>query len=289
MKYFAFIFITLIYFSSCTERIDLGDELPNDLPPYAVVEAMISDDTTAHVVKLSWTKDLDNDQAPDPITNAEVTISGNDQEILLTEDGPGLYYTPTDFYLIPNTRYYLTIDNVDTDNDGEPNLITATDSVPTRPYLDSIEIEWIDQWEAWLINAFAQEDGSETNFYMFNAYVNDTLVTDTLRERVITDDVLINGMYITGLSTVFLQVEREDEFLYEGDKVTLEIAGISEEAASFLFDAQEESGYSAPLFSGPPSNVEGNLKGKNVFGAFITYSSFKASTYWSDEDYKNGN
>lgn len=285
MRYFLYAILIIFFINSCTERIDINDELPNDLPRIAVVEAMISSDTMAHEVRLTWAKDLDVDEAPAVISGAEITISGNGNEVVLTENEPGHYFTPSDYHVNPNTRYYLTIDNVDTDDDGEPDLITATDSVPTRPYLDSIQVEWIDPWEAWSINAFAQEDGQETNFYMFKAFVNDTLVTDTLREWVISDDILINGMYINGLQTNFLQVEREDEFLYDGDKVTLEIAGISEKAASFLFDAQEESGYSAPLFSGPPSNVEGNLKGKNVFGAFITYSSSKTSAYWSDDDY----
>jgi hypothetical protein len=275
-----------MYVSSCTEQIDLGDELPNDLPPFVVVEALISDDTTTHKVKLSWTKDLDNDAAPDPISNADISISGSDYEVQLTEGEPGTYYTPDDFYVLPNTRYYLTINNVDSDRDGEPDMITATDSVPSKPHLDSIQIEWIEPFEAWSINVYTQENGAEINYYLFNAFVNDTLVTDTLRERVVTDDVLFNGMYITGLQALFLQIEREDEFLYNGDKVTLEIAGISEKAAEFLFDAQDESGYSAPLFSGPPSNVVGNIEGKNVFGAFITYATDKASAYWDDNDYK---
>lgn len=287
MRYLAIILLSLLYVSSCTERIDLGDELPNDLPPFVVVEALISDDTTAHKVKLSWSKDLDNDAAPDPISDAEITISGNDYEVTLTEREAGTYYTPDNFYVLPNSRYFLTINNVDSDRDGEFDIITASDSVPSKPYLDSIQIEWIEIFEAWSINAFAQENAAETNYYMFNAYVNDTLITDTLRERVITDDLLFNGMYITGLQTVYLQVEREDEFLYQDDKVTLEIAAISEKSAEFLFDAQEESGYSAPLFSGPPSNVIGNIEGKNVFGAFITYATDKVSAYWDDEDYKN--
>jgi hypothetical protein len=289
MKYFLISIITLLFITSCTEIIDINDELPNDLPRVAVVEAMISTDTMAHLVRLSWTKDLDNDQAPDAISDAQITISGNGSEVLLTEDQnePGSYYTPSDYYVVANKRYYLTIDNVDTNDDGEVDLITATDSVPTRPVLDSIEIEWIEQWEGWSVNAFAQEDGSETNFYMFKALINDVFVTDTLSEWQITDDELFNGQPINGLQTNFFQSEREDEFLNDGDKVTVEISGLSEEAALFLLDAQDESGYSAPLFSGPPSNVEGNLRGENVFGAFITYSSNKASTFWSDNDYKN--
>jgi hypothetical protein len=269
-------------FSACTEEIDLGSELPNDIPTLAVVEALVSTDTMAHVVKLTWSKDLNDDQAPDPITGAQITISGNNQEIPLNEVEPGHYYTPDNYYVVSNERYYLTIDNVDTDNDGTSDRIVATDSVPTQPLLDSIQVEWIDQWEAWQVNCFAQENADETNFYFFRAYVNSHLVTDTLLEYTLADDYFINGMYITGLDAYYLNEEDQDEVLANNDTVTLEIAGISEAAYDFMIQAQTEVGFSAPLFSGPPSNVDQNIEGKNAFGIFMVYSNHKKSAVYEE-------
>lgn len=285
-KIISILYISTLFIISCTEPIDLGDELGEDFPPHAVVEGLITTDTTEHLIKLSWSKDLSNEQAPEKITGASVKISGNNQEVFLTEKEPGYYYTPADFHAVAGQSYHLYIDSVDTDDDGEFNPITATDSVVDVSPLDSINIEWIDQWEGWAINAYAAEPGNEKNFYMFKARVNDTLVSDTLYEFFVTDDIFFNGMYINGLQPIFLNEEDTDERLYPNDTVILEIYGITEEAYEFIFRAQEESNYSAPLFSGPPSNVENNLEGKYVFGFFMTASVKRAQAVWDTAQIK---
>ncbi|WP_462282000.1 DUF4249 domain-containing protein [Salinivirga cyanobacteriivorans] len=274
------IIISTLFIFSCTERIELDSELGEDFPPHAVVEGMISTDTMAHVIKLSWSKPLYNDQEPEKITGANVKITGNNQEIILTEEAPGEYYTPENFHAVEGQRYYLFIDSVDTDNDGNFDPITASDSVPHVEPLDSIHLEWIDPWEAWAVKAYANEPGDEENFYMFKTFVNDTLVTDTLYEIFVTDDVFFNGEYINGLEAYFLNEEDTDERLYPNDTVTLKIYALTEPLYEFILRAQEEANYSAPLFSGPPSNVEHNLKGTNVFGFFMTASVKSAQAIW---------
>jgi hypothetical protein len=279
-KILIFIFIYSLVTVSCTERMDLDKDLGDGFPKIAVVEAFISTDTMEHVVKLSWSKRLDNAEAPPKITGADVKISGNGNEVILTEKEPGYYYTPADFYVEVGQGYFLTIDGIDLDEDGTSDLITAYDSVQNTAPFDSITVEYIESWEAWPVKAYAKEPGNEENFYMFRCYKNGNMVSDTLSELILTDDVLINGSYIYGLDTYYLQAEYQDEYVHVGDTITLEICGLSKQGYDFLIQAQIESGYSTPLFSGPPSNVEHNINGVNVFGAFITFSSQKASTIW---------
>lgn len=266
----------------CTERMDLDKELGANFPQYAVVEAFINTDTAEHVVKLTRSKKLDDTAPVQWITDADVRISGNGQEVLLNEKTPGMYYTPADFFVVVGQRYYLTIDGVDVDNDGTFDLITATDSVPTVPQMDSLKIQYYSNLEAWALSPYAQEPGEETNFYMFKAMVNHQTITDTLYELVIIDDFLFNGSYIAGIDTYYFNLEDQDEKLEVGDTATLEISGISKQSYEFIMQAQIESGYSSPLFSGPPSNVEHNIEGYNVFGAFITYSSHRKSCIWQE-------
>lgn len=282
LKYLLTITTVVFVIISCTERIDIDEDLGAGFPTYAVVEALINTDTTEHLVKLTRSKRLDDTNAVGKITNADVRISGNGQEVLLTEREPGFYYTPSDFFVIVGQRYYLTIDGVDINDDGIIDLITATDSVPSVPILDSIQIEYIEPWEAWSVNTFAQEPGNEENFYFFRASINNTMVSDTLYEIRTTDDYLINGSYISGLPTYYFNAEDPSEVLTDGDTITLEISGISSIAYEFIIQAQTESGYSSPLFSGPPSNVDHNMEGVNVFGAFITFSSSRASKIWRE-------
>ncbi|MDA3865818.1 MAG: DUF4249 family protein, partial [Salinivirgaceae bacterium] len=92
-KILIFIFIYSLVTVSCTERMDLDKDLGDGFPKIAVVEAFISTDTMEHVVKLSWSKRLDNAEAPPKITGADVKISGNGNEVILTEKEPGYYYT----------------------------------------------------------------------------------------------------------------------------------------------------------------------------------------------------
>lgn len=282
MKNILLIIIIAFLTQSCTERMDLDKELGKDFPQYVVVEAFVNTDTTEHVVKLTRSKKLDDTNAVDKVTGAQVSISGNGREILLTEKEDGFYYTPSDFYVVIGQRYYLSVDGVDIDGDGNFDLITATDSVPSVPELDSVKLKYYDPWEAWAIQPYAQEPGDEENFYMFKASVNHKTVTDTLYEFVVTDDFLFNGSYISGLDTYYLNKEDQDEKIEVGDTVTLEISGVSEKAYDFILQAQIEAGYSSPLFSGPPSNVEHNIEGYYVFGAFVTYASNRKSCIWQE-------
>lgn len=289
MKNIVLILIILVLlFSACTERIDIDEELGENFPRYLMVEGNLSTDSgIAHTVKLSWSKSLDDDQPPQNVSGASVTIESSDNDFAeLTEDSenPGYYRTPKTFFAKPGHKYNLTIDEVDIDNDGNYDVVTAADSVVKVAPLDSIALEWVDLWEAWAVKAYAQEPGDQENYYMFRTYVNDTLVSDTLMEVFATDDVFFNGSYINGMQSYFLNEEDPDEELFDGDTVTLEIDALTKKAFNFIIQAQDEAGYSAPIFSGPPSNVEDNVEGKNAVGFFMTYDLDTAKTIWNLED-----
>ena len=69
----------------------------------------------------------------------------------------------------------------------------------------------------------------------------------------------------------------EDNVAEPGDSITLEMAGITEEYANFIWDVQDETGFNTPLFSGPPANIRGNIS-NGAIGFFYAYSSVRAST-----------
>jgi hypothetical protein len=144
--------------------------------------------------------------------------------------------------------------------------------------LDSIQVVFQPDWGKngfWEIRVFAQEPGDQTNFYMFHYYRNDTLMTDSIWKVFYSDDRYFNGNYINGLTAVYIDNEHPWETIRSGDKVTLQMSGITKEYYDFLYQAQM-AGFNIPFFTGPPANVKGNIT-HGAVGFFAAYSNSRAS------------
>jgi len=93
--------------------------------------------------------------------------------------------------------------------------------------------------------------------------VNDTLITDTIAYVFYTDDLGFNGTYFSGeLPIISLDQASKREKLEDGDKVTMNLYGISKDFCYYLNDISMSAG-SNP-FMGSPANVRTNIypKGK---------------------------
>lgn len=255
---------------SCTERINIDlDETYTRL----VVDGQITTDTTRHYIKLSKTMDYFANQEAEPVTGASVTI--NNYSLEESDSVPGLYLTDPTAYGEIGKTYTLHIENVDIDKNGQQEVYTATSEIKTIAEGDSIDVvyrEISDDYQFWEIQLYAQ-DPPEENYYLFKVYINDTLVTDTIDEYTLQEDDLFNGNYVPGAFVQSLSNSKADERLEEGDVVTLEANGITEDYYKFVIELTRETGYSNPLFSGPPANVRTNIEGGNgAVGYFKAYS-----------------
>jgi len=266
------IFILIFSMTACTEKIDVT--LDNTYTRL-VVDAVITSDTTVHSVKLSTTTDYFSNQVAPAVSNAIVTISDGTTTVTLKENTvrPGVYETENTFYAVPGKTYKLNI-TLATAINNKTNYEAISEMDDVAP-LDSIKLMTIQQWDVTAIQTYAQ-DPISVNFYMFKAYINHVLISDTLNEVFITDDKLFNGSYTNGIAASYLDQKKPDEKIKAGDTVTLQIAGITSQYYNFLVDVSSSTGFSNPLFGGPPANVRGNIS-NGAIGFFSAYSVHYAS------------
>lgn len=258
---------------SCTEKIDIK---PTELEKRLIVDATVTNELTTHFVQLSVTKLITADDVP-TVSNANVEVMGGGQVIkyIETDTVPGLYYSEIEFKGIPDTTYHLKINNVDVDEDGEWEEYHAEATMPLELKIDSIALEYYYSWEAWAVKCYAW-DPPVTNYYNFRVKRNGHVITDTLDEYSFTDDFLFNGNYTNGIDCYYLQDEYEDEYVTDGDSITLVIENIDKSYFEYLVSAQQEFWGYNPMFGGPPANVYSNAS-NSALGIFRVYTVNSAS------------
>lgn len=268
--------LVILILTNCTEKIDI--EL-DDTYTRLVVDGVITSDTMAHRVRLTKTTSYYYNQPSPAVSGAVVTISdGINPKLILheTEQGSGIYETEPDVFGIHGRTYTL---NIELDNEvGEHTHYTAECKMNPVAPLDSIKLEYREFHfgNFWEIKCYAW-DPVTTDFYMFNVYKNGILITDTIDEVMAVDDRLFNGKFTNGIGAAWLDEEKEDEKVYPGDTIVLQMCSITEEYVNFIWEIQEETGYSMPLFSGPPANISSNIN-NGALGFFVAYSVSYAGT-----------
>jgi len=274
ISYILFIFIVA---TACTERIDLTlDESYTRL----VVDGGISNDTATYQIRLSKTADYFYNEPTPRVVNATITISDGTATFPLTETEPGksgIYETDSTFSGVIDQTYSLDV-QLDQQIDNHTNYYSTCKMMQVAQ-LDSIQVEFQDDWGEkgfWEIKVFAKDPGDEVNYYMFHYYRNDILMTDSIWKISYSDDKYFNGNYINGITAVYINNENNWENFKPGDKVTLQMSGITKEYLDYLAQVQM-AGYNIPFFTGPPANVVGNIS-DGAIGFFTAYSNSWAST-----------
>lgn len=273
VKAFGIVAATLIM-ASCTEKIDI--EL-DDSYTRLVVEGSITTDTTAHIIRLTRsTSYFFPEQAPG-VSGAELTINDGSNLITLTETEPGNYATPADFHGLPGRDYTLNI-KLSEPIGGYDNY-TASSYMNFPAPLDSIKAIHRSDWGPdgfYEITCYVL-DSLTVDFYMFKVLKNGELLSDTLNKVFVTDDRFYNGNYTNGIGIGYLNQSYERQKVNPGDVLAIESARITEEYFKFVTQLQIQSGYQSPLFSGPPSNIKGNISNGGI-GFFATYPVSHTST-----------
>jgi len=256
---------------ACTERIDVNlDETYTRL----VVYGHIANDTGKYRISLTKTADYFYNEPAPCVVNATVVLSNGLDQVTLHETNQGIsgiYETDSLFAGIIGQTYTLDIELSGKINNETHYSSSCKMMQVTR--LDSIQIVFQPDWGEkgfWEIKVFAQEPGDEVNYYMFQYYRNDTLMTDSIMKVFYADDSFINGNYINGHTAVYIDNEHFWETLHPGDKVSLQMSGITKAYYDFLYQVQM-AGLNIPFFTGPPANVEGNISNGAV-GFFAAYS-----------------
>lgn len=262
---FFLVIMSIIVFTSCTERIDI--ELDNDRIRL-VVEGNITDISGRQYIKLSETADYFSNDAPKGVSNAQVIINSDDESITLVESDTisGLYNMPVSFLGVQGKDYDLNI-ALETEIGGYKDYFATTQMPPLSDDIDSIAVEWMPDFNGWVVRLFAKDPARE-DFYMFNGINNGVLLTDSIHKVNISDDRLFNGNYTNGSIVLFF----DEEELVPGDIFTLVLSNITKGYASFVSEVQTEIQPNNPIFGGPPANVKSNINNEAA-GYFTAFPS----------------
>lgn len=275
MKYLPVI-VFLLSLLSCTERIDIRTE---DSPPRLVIYGYITTDTTRHAVRISCSSGYFSTSAPEGISGATVSISNGRETFPLKENSlePGLYETEADVYGVEGETYTLSV-AVDFDGDGEPEAYEATSWLPYRASIDSMAVTASVISDDFLeLRVWGRLADQEENWLSFHPFRNSDPLAANLEDFFIIDDEHI-AREINGVTCWFFDQEEEEEVITPGDLITLYIHSLTKEYGTFLDNAQREFEGSDPIFSGPPANVETNLRATGtgndtpLAGFFSAYS-----------------
>lgn len=290
MKKRNFIYLSmmaLLPIIGCTEDIDLN---LNSTAQRLVVEGFLNTDTTKQYIRLTLSGDYYDSQTMPAVTGAQVTITTDDETLLLHEDSayPGYYFTSDTFFGQQGKTYHLAINNVDVNNDGTSETYTADSYLPTLVKGDSLQIGYNTSWDLWKIMLYAKDPEEMENFYMFKVTRNSTLISDKLSLCELTDDKFFDGSDINGVWVYALDPEEEKENLQVNDTVKLELNNINEVFFDYVNAVRKETNPKSPIFSGAPANVPGNIS-NGAMGIFTTYAVSRLSVInkKSQEDWDN--
>lgn len=273
-------FCLLLFFSSCTEYIDIELETTSKR---LVVEGMVMSDQEYHYVRLTQSIPFLSDTISPPVSGATVMLSDGDRNEYLSESDeyPGYYISLGGIVGQPGKTYSLFISEVDINGDGEDEVYSASCYMPSVTQPDSIKIVYDDSWEVWKVLLYAKDNPDTDDYYLFRIFKNRTLISDRLGEYSVVSDQFFDGGVANGVWVQSIADSEDHEVFSVGDVITLQMCGITKEYFEFIEAVQEENRFRYPLFSGPPANAEGNITNGGL-GFFAAFSA-KYATFEFDE------
>jgi hypothetical protein len=289
------LFAVLFAFSSCTEKIDIKLK-SSDIR--LVVEGGINFDSCYVILSTTMDYFSTNDDIP-YVSDAHVTITEFDQNMqetkifVLTENPnqKGHYFAVSDAYGKQRHTYRLNISTHEPVG-GKTHYTADAFFPPIADRIDSIRAVWdvnmlmvlltgssqdtTSGRTGWNVEVFADDPDGE-NYYAMIVYKNDTALNDTLTRLLLFDNQMISqtNIGLRGVPMVFVS-DSAGTPIQEGDKVTLEIRGVSKDYYRFINEFGSVYGGSNPMFGGTPANVRGNVSG-GAIGYFWAHGSRKAT------------
>lgn len=269
MRDLAILISAVILMQSCTEDIpfDLNEQGFDRL----VVEGSITDQTKAHLVKLTKTTSYFEEEAVPVVSGAIVKISNSLDEWTLAENpsGSGLYYTPADAAGTVGLTHLLTIQS-------EGETYQAEDFMYSVAPIDSMAVDPEEEDEDelyWKIKLWTTETPNEMNYYRWRVLINGVTDNDSLRYSAFSNDVGFDGAELED----YIIEAFEIEYMETGDTITLEQHGISEAYFDMILALVEQTQTQGGLFDPPPANVPTNLTG-GALGFFAAASVSEKTT-----------
>ena len=288
-----FVFYVLVFWlfgTGCSERIEVRLRSSS---PRLVVDARFTNDTAAHVVRLSRTCDyFDPDVDSLAVSDATVYITDEGGTCFLFNEvpgSPGVYVSDSGVFGIMGEYYNLHIEAA-VERGGETLLYEARSRMPFMPVIDSVRAVYgvglppfhitSPDVLGWNLLLYAQ-DPPTREYIGFCYAVNGKMYVDSITNLFIFPDNFSSGVYLNGVSIFFFSDSTDADFdrpfvLSEGDVLTLHGYSFTKGYNNYISQINTAISTNVPVFGGAPANAVSNIS-NGAFGYFAVYSTGKAS------------
>ena len=261
-------FILLISLTSCfTERIEL-DYNQNENKK-VVITGWITDLDEPQFITVQNTVNYLGEVLPDPIANAVVSISDNQNSYELTHQEKGKYYLPDNWVANVGDNYKLSVSYDGTTYNSE-HIMRPCPEIENLFFSEVEDLEETDSIHIYETIFSFQEIPGEGDAYYGIDYVAGSTDRDSLFNGQFTNDEFVDGEYFEDID-----ISDYDRLFKIGDQVVLDIFSIGFETSEYLVDVQSEV-FRGGLFDAPPANVRTNITG-GAAGYFIVSAANRAT------------
>jgi hypothetical protein len=273
----AFVFMTVLSLSGCEDVIDLKTETG---PSQLVVDGWINNQPGSQSIKLTWSGAYFDNNAPKPVTGAEVTVTDNLGTVYTFKDvannGNYVWGSATDTLGKIGRTYTLKIRN-------QADIFTAVNQIKRVPKVDSIVYQKErlpfkpdkGPREGFIASFYARDFAGTGDTYWIKPVVQGKVTVAKPTDISTAYDAAYNaGAPSDGL--IFILPLRQaitvDSLYSAGALVGVELHSITEEAFHFLNQIREQAS-NGGLFATPIVNIKSNIvngdpKGAKALGYF---------------------
>ncbi|WP_051691705.1 DUF4249 domain-containing protein [Pedobacter borealis] len=248
MKPIIYLIFMLLFLSSCDDVIELN--LKDPQIKY-VIEGMITNQPGICRVKISQTKDFNENNQFNGVSGALVQVEGNGVTVTLSENTTGIYQTDK-INGAPGVTYRLT---VKINNE----VFTASSTMPDPVPLLDFTLKPGDYEPTRATPKIKFKDvATATNYYWFQQYINDVIQP---QYKVFSDE-FTSGQEINEYLVFENRTKDISKDMVRGDRLTVEMHSIEAPVYTYLsslFNANGSADGAAP--ANPVSNINGGAIG----------------------------
>ncbi len=247
--------ITAIGFSACEEIIIIDI---NQAPSQLVIDGLVTDQDTIHLVRITTSADFDGNGAED-VLNALVEVSDNLGNVYSYTHNPegldslqGYYFSDQKYAGQEYAIYMLSITHNNLFYSAADTLrpITTIDSLQIR--IDPGAVDDSDSdGKIYQVLLYAQEPQETIDYYYFKFYRDNVIEADDNGIYVFDDKVL--GSSLDGLPSPVL--------FREGELASVEIYSLTRQQFVYFTDLANLLNNDGGMFSPPPANPRTNISG----------------------------
>lgn len=241
----------LFSLTGCEKVISLDLNTTN---PIIVVDGQVTNNAaTGSVVRLSYTSNVQSDNAIVPLTGAAVTIQEENGTVFtLPEVSNGVYRNESLVGITGKTYHLKVVKNGTT--------LTASSTMPPMVNFDSLVVEEFPNFGRTIkvVTPYYNDPAGRGNNYNLQLFKNGRLIKDVFAY----DDVFIDGRKAT---FPLIYSKESDEFKKQ-DVIDVVMSCVDEANYKYWFSlSQSSTGNPVAMPDNPVSNIRGNAIG--VFGA----------------------